>query len=49
VAEFMAEPDDTVMVKPAQEPVLRNVHARPGRIVVTGLSEVGIVFGTETP
>jgi hypothetical protein len=38
-----------MMVEPAQEPVSWDFHARPGRIVETGLGETGIVFGTETP
>jgi hypothetical protein len=49
VVEFMAEPDDTVMVKPAQEPVLRDVHARPGRIIKGRLAELWMIFGGIAP
>jgi hypothetical protein len=49
VKKFMAEPNNAMMVEPAQEPVGRDVHHFPGRIIIPGLGEVVVVFGTETP
>ena len=49
VAKFMAEPDDTVMVKPAQEPVGGDGHCFPGRIVKGRLAELWMIFGGIAP
>jgi hypothetical protein len=47
--EFMAEPDDTVMIQPAQEPVARDGHYFPGRIIVSRFGEFGIIFSAVAP
>jgi hypothetical protein len=48
-AEFMAEPNNTVMIKPAQEPIGRDGHRFPVRIIKARLVEFGIIFSGITP
>jgi hypothetical protein len=49
VTEFMAKPNDAVVVKPTQEPVCRDGHRFPGRIVIYSFAELKIIFSNIAP
>jgi hypothetical protein len=49
INEFTAIPDNAVMVKAAQEPVLRDVHGSPGGVIEGRPGKVRLIFGGIAP